>query len=68
MIIEVKFIAGDSIEYASEEATRLAGLLRIAVHFKFNEVNCYAYPNGKPENLVDSYRKSLKDKFPIASN
>jgi hypothetical protein len=58
--IQGEFIIGTDIEEAFTEAMRVSQILNCCIEFKFNDVICWAYPEGKIMNGVSSYRQALK--------
>ena len=61
MIINVRFMAGTSIEKAVEEAFKYAKKYNVLIEFKFNGVNMFitSYSNAKEE--VEEYMERIKD-------
>lgn len=58
---KVEVFGGTHISRAAEQATNVATLLGVVVHFEFNGVKCYARPNSDWRTLVKKWEE-LMDK------
>lgn len=52
--LKVEFLAGTHIEHAALKAQSLADVLDVAINFRFNGVECTAYPQGVAGVLADN--------------
>lgn len=58
--IEIKVAGGSLIEHVTQEASELATRLGIAVTFRFNDVSCWAEPDGvSPEVFACRWRAAF---------
>lgn len=55
----------DIFECASS-AIRIARCLGVNVEFTFNEVRCFAVPQGEPDVLVGQYRAAIRKRTTFA--
>jgi hypothetical protein len=60
--IKGEFTAGTDIVDAFQDATELANKLNVCVEFKFNDVKCFANPNGRIRKGAYEYHEALKSK------
>lgn len=58
----VEAFAGTHIDRACEQATNVATILGVVVHFKFNGVPCYARPNSDWRTLARRWDEILQAK------
>lgn len=54
---KVEAFAGTHIARACEQATNVATLLDVVVHFDFNGVSCYARPGSDWQTLQEAWEK-----------
>jgi hypothetical protein len=68
--LSVQVDAGTRIEDAFCESVELAGRVGVCVNFKFNNVDCTAFPNGDVSKGVEEYFAAInsdkKYKFAFA--
>ena len=64
--LEIEFMAGDHIEKAFAEAIKLSQKLDVCIKFKFNDTQCFAYPNSNVKNGVKAYHQSINTKNKMA--
>lgn len=60
-VAHVEAFGGAHISRACEQATKVATVLGVVVHFEFNGVPCYARPNSDWRTLERRWRELLED-------
>lgn len=60
--IGISICPGCSIDRAADDATRIAGILGIIVEFKFNDVDCTAFPFGNAGIMAQAYEREVARK------
>ena len=60
--LELKPVAGSSIEGCSQEACQLAYRLRLQVRFRFNGVELFVQPADHAYQITDAYYKAIEPK------
>lgn len=61
--IKIDFTAGVSIDRASLDAQRVADILGLTVEFSFNDVECWAIPDGDAAMLAERQQEEQKRKL-----
>jgi hypothetical protein len=56
---KTEVFGGTHISRAAEQATNVATLLGVVVHFEFNGVKCYARPNSDWRTLVKKWEELM---------
>lgn len=59
MYLTVRFLAGESIESACDEACALATRIDCAIEFEFNGVTCVAHPRSYSALLVQRWQEAM---------
>lgn len=60
-VAHVEAFGGVHINRACEQATKVATLLGVVVHFDFNSIGCYARPNSDWRTLARRWEELLND-------
>ena len=63
--IKIEFNPCDeiNIEYSFREAIRISRVLGVGVLFTFNDVKCFAHPDGDIDKGVDAYHDAIEKQW-----